>query len=268
MPDRARRLCPERAGPPPVRGKGAGSRQTDSVNALRSVAVEVWRFHLDLAPAPLAELGGMLSLDERARAARFHFDRDRRRFTAARGSVRCVLGRYLGIPASALTFGYDSHGKPYLTGSHGIDLRFNVAHSGEVALLAVTDGVDVGVDVEVPRELPDRRQLAARFFAESETAAIEAVPEALRHQAFFTCWTRKEAYIKAIGLGLSAPLDSFEVSVVPGEPAALLRIHGSADAAGEWSLHDLSNLPDYAAAMAVRTPRAQVITRDIDGAAI
>ncbi len=129
-----------------------------------AVAIDIWRLPLDLAGEPLEGLERMLSNDERERAARFRFDRDRRRFIAARGFVRIVLGRYLGLDGGRLTMGYESHGKPQMTGSHAVDLRFNVAHSGEVGSLAVAQGVDVGVDVEVLRELPDcpSRSMASR----------------------------------------------------------------------------------------------------------
>jgi 4'-phosphopantetheinyl transferase len=225
------------------------------------VTVDVWRLSSDPSPTRLDELTTTLSSDERERAARFHFARDRTRFIASRGFLRSVLGRYLAIEPAMVAFDYDAHRKPLLRGSSPADLRFNLAHSGDVTLVAVAHGIDVGVDVEVRRDLADRQQIAARFFSLSEAEAIASLPEELRDEAFFACWTRKEAYLKAVGLGLSGPLDSFDVSVDPRAPAEILRIHASARAAREWSIHDLSQPPEYRAAVAVHAPRSLVVNR-------
>lgn len=226
-----------------------------------AVTVDVWHLPLDLARTEMEELTQTLSSVERERAARFRFERDRRRFIAARGLVRAILGRYLSMTAAAIALDYNPFGKPFLA-QRPLDLCFNVAHSGDIALLAIAPAVDVGVDIEMWRKIPNRDLLAARFFAASEVAAIAQLPEQVRDVAFLTCWARKEAYVKAVGMGLSEPLDSFEVSMVPDLPAAVLRISGSAEAARVWSLHDLSQPPIYSAAVAVHAPRSRIVVQD------
>jgi 4'-phosphopantetheinyl transferase len=155
----------------------------------------------------------MLSHDEIARAERFHFERDRRRFVVGRGLLRAILGRYMGIESERLRFRYGEYGKPYLAEEYGGKaLQFNVAHSQDMALYAIARDREVGVDIEYIRPFPNLMQIAEQFFSARENIALQAVPEHLKDEAFFTCWTRKEAYIKARGDGLSLPLDRFDVS--------------------------------------------------------
>lgn len=215
-------------------------------------AVHVWAAPLDPPAAAVQRHGTLLASDERARAERFHFERDRRRFTVARGVLRTLLGRYLGTDPRAVAFGYESHGKPVLAdpfAAHG--LRFNVSHSGEMALFAFARGREVGVDVEEVRRMEDGLDIAVRFFSEAEVAAFRALPEEIRDDAFFNCWTRKEAYIKAVGEGLSFPLHVFDVSLAPGEPARLLASRDPQQAE-RWSLRGLPDpAPGYRAALVV-----------------
>jgi len=250
---------------PPMPGHSSTTngerRPLDTTTHTAPVTVDVWRLSSGLSRTRLDELTTTLSSDEHERAARFHFPRDRARFIASRAFLRSVLARYLAIDPAMVAFDYDAYRKPLLRGGSPTDLRFNLAHSGEMTLVAVAHGVDVGVDVEVPRDLPDRQQIAARFFSRPEAEGIAALPEELRDQAFFACWTRKEAYLKAVGLGLSGPLDGFDVTVDPGAPAEILRIHGSTHAAREWSIHDLSQPPEYRAAVVVHAPRSLVVNR-------
>jgi 4'-phosphopantetheinyl transferase len=215
---------------------------------LGSDEVHVWRVSLDLPSAHLDRLRQTLAADERERADRFVFPKDRNHFVAARGALRAILGRYLGEAPGSLRFTYNVHGKPALDREPG-GLRFNVSHSHGLAVIAVTHGRDVGVDVEHIQ--PDRadEQIARRFFSPREVAALLALPEDQQPEAFFTCWTRKEAFVKARGEGLSIPLDQFDVSLAPGEPATLLRANG--DQVSRWSLHALDPGPDFAAALAV-----------------
>jgi 4'-phosphopantetheinyl transferase len=212
----------------------------------------VWRARLDLAASCVERLRGTLSADELQRAARFHFARDRRRFTVARGVLRDILGRYLRVPPSELEFRYSAYGKPALADVADAPwLRFNVSHSHEVALFAVTCGREVGVDIEyLGREIRGE-EIAERFFSARERADLSALPAEVKHEAFFNCWTRKEAYIKAHGEGLSLPLDQFDVSLAPGEPAALLATRSDPREALRWSLQALTPGPDYVAALAV-----------------
>lgn len=213
--------------------------------------VHVWRIPLDVPPATLDRLASLVSGDERDRADRFYFDRDRNRFLAARGALRMILGSYLDSDPSLLSFHYGPRGKPSLAGS---PLEFNLTHSAGLALCAVALGRRLGIDVEALRPLPDAAAIAERFFSDAERRALRSVTEAQRTLAFFQCWTRKEAYIKAIGEGLSMPLDRFDVSLLPGEPARLLAVAGDPDAPRRWTLHDLDPGPGLVAAIAVEGP--------------
>jgi 4'-phosphopantetheinyl transferase len=211
--------------------------------------VHVWRAELEQDEAVLRGLEWLLSEDERARAAKFHFRRDRDHFVAARGALRTILGRYAGAPPASLRFTYNEYGKPALSG--GGALRFNASHSHGLALYAVTEGREVGVDVEQLRADVAGFDIAQRFFSRHEVAALRALPRQAHAGAFFDCWTRKEAYIKARGEGLSHPLEGFSVSLAPGEPAALLRTEDDPAEASRWSLVELPAGDGFRAALAV-----------------
>jgi 4'-phosphopantetheinyl transferase len=218
---------------------------------LRGDEVHVWRARLDGPSARTRELLSALSPDERERAWRFHFTKDRDHFVVARGLLRSILGLYLGREPGQLRFGYGPHGKPYLIGENDQDgLRFNLSHSHGLALLVVARARQVGVDVERVRPDIAGDGIAERFFSPQEVARLRALPAALQAEAFFNCWTRKEAYIKARGEGLSLPLDQFDVSLAPGEPAALLATRIDAEEASRWSLMALAPGPGFAAALA------------------
>ena len=210
---------------------------------------------LKLIPVETIDSGVREQLDERARAARFHFERDRRHWTAARGAVRAVLAGYVGVPAASLTFRVGPHGKPALDGAAArAGLAFNVSHSGGLALCAVTRARAVGVDVEAVRPEFATDKVARRFFAPGEVAALEALPPDERVEAFFACWTRKEAYIKARGSGIALGLDRFEVALAPGRPAALLATRDEPAAAARWQLFALAPGEGYAGALATDGP--------------
>jgi 4'-phosphopantetheinyl transferase len=185
--------------------------------------VHIWSVSLEQPVARTHQLRQLLSNDKQDRAEHFHFERDRRRSIVVHGTLRTILGRYLDIESGRLQFHCGPHGKPYLMQEldHCV-LQFNLAHSNEIAVYAFTCGRQVGIDVEYIRPIPDVEQIAVRFFSVGENAALCALPESLRLEAFFNCWTRKEAYIKAIGDGLSHPLNQFQVSLAPGEAARLL----------------------------------------------
>jgi 4'-phosphopantetheinyl transferase len=214
--------------------------------------VHVWRACLRQEEAALRELSRSLSPDERERARRFHFRKDAEHFVAARGVLRNLLGRYTGIAPRLLRFSYSGHGKPSLEGGAGARLHFNASHSNGLAIYAVARGREVGVDLEFVREDFPGFEIAEHFFSPSEVSALRALPEGERAAAFFDCWARKEAYIKARGEGLSYPLRRFTVSLSPGEPAALLHDEGDPQEAGRWSLVGLSPAEGYRAALAVR----------------
>ncbi|MDQ4075086.1 MAG: 4'-phosphopantetheinyl transferase superfamily protein [Chloroflexota bacterium] len=214
--------------------------------------VHVWRASLDLPLPRVVELRRVLATEEMERADRFIFERDRRHFTVARGILRLLLGRYLGRAPDTLQFQYSAYGKPALAGRpERHNLHFNLSHSGSLVLYAVTRDREVGVDVEQSTRDVDHEQLARRFFSSIENAALGALPPHQRPEAFFHCWTRKEAYIKAIGEGLSFPLDQFDVSLVPSEPARLLGNRRDPEEVTRWSLRRLLPGPGYVAALVV-----------------
>lgn len=215
--------------------------------------LHVWRVWLDQQPAVyLSRLRELLSPDERTRADRFYFPIHRERYTVARGTLRILLGRYLDCPPESIKFSYGPQGKPALAEfTTPTRLEFNVAHSEQVALLGFSWGRPVGVDVEHIRSLSDMAQMAARFFSAEEYQVWQTVAAEEQATAFFNCWTRKEAYIKVIGEGLSHPLDRFVVTLRPGEPGHLLSVEGSAALAQRWQMQALHPTPGYAAAVAV-----------------
>lgn len=213
--------------------------------------VHVWRASLD-QPRPCIEAFlASLSDDERKRAERFRLCVDRDRFVAGRGIQREILSRYLGIPARALTFRAATNGKPMLDLHTGPDVRFNVSNSGDLALYAVAVGRELGVDLELVHPIPEVVEIAAQFFSRPENAKLLALPESERDIAFFRCWTRKEAYVKALGEGLSLPLDQFDVTFAPGEVARILETRGDLSAAGRWTMHALRPGNGYVGAVVV-----------------
>jgi 4'-phosphopantetheinyl transferase len=210
--------------------------------------VDVWSVQLDCSPAYIAVLLHTLSEDECERADRFYFERDRRRFTCARGALRRLLAAYLDTEPSELTFSYGPNGKPALSGRFAHALTFNVSHSHELALVAIGRDVEMGVDVEAVRSMNDADDIASRFFSPRETAQLRALPDAVRTEAFFACWTRKEAYLKALGSGLAKPLDEFDVAFAPGESPALC-VHGDERETARWSIRGLAPAPGYTGAL-------------------
>lgn len=215
--------------------------------------VHVWHASLDQTAYCIQSLYQTLTIDEQSRAERFHFQKDRMHFILARAFLRAILSRYVGIPPSHLRFCYNGNGKPALNPEHcGHTLRFNLSHSQGLALYAITQNQDIGIDLEHIRTDFPWREIAARFFSPRENAALQSLPSNQQIQAFFSCWTRKEAYIKAVGKGLAIPLDQFDVSLIPGKPAALLYTEWNPQEAGLWYLQELVPAPNYVAALAVK----------------
>lgn len=210
--------------------------------------IAVWVANLDFAQNQSDALQEYLSIDELARAARFHFDKDRRRFVAARGILRSILGRYLNRHPSDISLVYGSAGKPRLSSN---DLSFNLSHSHQLALYTVTREREVGVDIEFIRSVSDIDQVAAHSFSAREYAEWQQLPETEKQVGFFNCWTRKEAYIKALGEGLSHPLDQFDVSLKPGQAARLLHVEDNPVEVKRWSLQAINLHEGYVAALAV-----------------
>lgn len=214
--------------------------------------VHVWRASLSQSALRVRPLAEMLSVDERMKAERFQFDRDRVRFILGRGILRVILSRYLHIDPSCLRFHYELSGKPTLAEPCGSSMiRFNLSHSGDLVLYAVTRCREIGVDLECIRPISDAEAIARCFFSVGENAIFHTVRAPEKMEAFFNCWTRKEAYIKAVGDGLARPLDQFEVSFAPGENARLLHVQGDLEEAARWSLRELTPAAGYVAALAV-----------------
>lgn len=212
--------------------------------------VHVWLASLTAAPGSTQSCWEILDADERARALAFRFPLHRRRFVVARGTLRLILGQYLGQPPARLRLRAAANGKPVLAGN-APDLRFNVSHSEDLALFAVTQARAVGVDIERVQEDLEIEEIARRSFAAVEVDALLSLPPASRTPAFFACWTLKEAYLKARGDGLAVPLDGFAVSISPRGPAQLLDVRGAPGEPHRWSLRALALDGPYQAAVAV-----------------
>jgi 4'-phosphopantetheinyl transferase len=226
--------------------------------------VHVWEASLARSPSELASLRALLSPDERERAARFAFDRDRDRYTAGRGLLRMLLGRCLERPAGALRFDYGEFGKPHLRER---ELWFNLSHSGATALVALSVRAELGVDLELEPVTFEVEPVARRFFSPAEVAALAAVAPAQRSRAFLNAWTRKEAFIKARGDGLQLALDSFDVSLKPGSLARLKRTAWSAHEPGQWTIRDVSNPEQgYVGAVAIRAGSIDLVSHRIPNA--
>jgi len=221
--------------------------------------IDIWRVCLVHCEQSEQDLCGILTLDEVARAARFHFKEDRRRYTRGRAALRILLGRYLETPPAEIRFQYENHGKPEIALPHDSrDLRFNASDSGELALIAVGSGSAIGVDIEKVRPLPDFLDIATRFFSPGEVQALLAASENKRQEAFFACWTRKEAYLKATGLGLLHSLSDFSVAVDPDEVAELYEVKGNRDVASHWFLTDVLPGEGFRGALACEGGRRRI----------
>ncbi|MDD5541795.1 MAG: 4'-phosphopantetheinyl transferase superfamily protein [Acidobacteriia bacterium] len=238
--------------------KGTTPNPSAQLPELQEGVIQIWTADLDLQSQAPTALQTVLSTDERARATRFYFDRDRNRFTATRALLRLLLGRYLKVPPQSIEFSYGPHGKPFLTEEAHSKVRFNVSHSHEKALLAFAKRFDLGVDVEHQRPERATEELAKRFFSGPEVKALKDLPVDLRTSGFFACWTRKEAFIKATGGGLSISLSSFTVSVDPREPARLVSIQSDSEESSRWLLENLEVGSDYRAAVAVENNSMRV----------
>ncbi len=228
---------------------GVTGHLTPAVDPIDSGQVHVWRAELGVGEGELQSLAGALSADERARAERFYFERDRRHFVAARGVLRWLLAAYLDWEPQAVRFEYGPYGKPALARPER-GLCFNLSHSHGLALFAFCRGHQVGVDLEKMRPDVDGLALAERFFSRREVAALRALPARERRPAFWRGWTRKEAYLKGRGDGLALPLHGFSVSL-GADRADLLEVEDDPGEAARWTLASVAVEPGYAAALAV-----------------
>jgi len=221
---------------------------------LESHTVHVWRLRLDNPKLEAAQFRSLLNTEECARADRYRFDRDRNRFTTTRGILRTLLERYTGVNKTKIEFLFSKHDKPALD-PNLCDQRieFNVSHSGTMALIGFTPDHAIGVDVEQTDRPISQAKIAERFFSPDEVNRLRQLPEAERNEAFFRCWTRKEAFIKAHGDGLSLPLDSFSVTLGPDDPPRLLRFDGKPGPEC-WSIAAIEVGERYAGAACVASP--------------
>jgi 4'-phosphopantetheinyl transferase len=217
---------------------------------LTQADAHVWAASLDLSAKVTSALERTLSSDEKERARRFHFEDDRRRFIAARGTLRAILSSYLDIQAERLQFTCSSSGKPSLVLCDNRSLHFNLTHSKDLMLVAVTKVCAIGVDVEWIHFLDDMHKVAALFASSAEMERLMAGPEKSRSLEFFNLLTRKEAYLKATGMGLSDQVREIEVTFSPDEPAGLLALSGDSAAAAHWSLVELIPAAEFTGAVA------------------
>jgi 4'-phosphopantetheinyl transferase len=232
-----------------VREYFIGSEVTEAPSLVRD-EIHIWHQNLARGPAEIETLARLLPPDEIARAQRFRFDRNRNEFMVCRGTLRALLGQYLSVPPMELFFAYSEYGRPGLAaGYFEENLDFNVSHSGGHALLGFARGRKIGLDVEKVRWDFGTSEIAERFFSEAERSDLRGLPPEQRHEAFFRCWTRKEAFIKALGEGLSHPLDQFDVSLAPRVAAQLLATRPDAEEVKRWSMWDLQVPIGYAAAL-------------------
>jgi 4'-phosphopantetheinyl transferase len=215
----------------------------------------VWLLPLELESDQLHQLRTFLSDDEMDRAERVHFDKQRNHYIAARGQMRKIINNYLRIKDEKLVFVYNEFGKPYLENN---PIHFNLSHSHELALLAINMNYELGVDIEWIHRKTDLMPIGERFFSENEFTELNALPANLQRQGFFNCWTRKESYIKARGVGLGIPLSKFEVSLKPDESVQLKSTQHDPEAANKWKLYAFDPYPDYTAALTINTNTTQI----------
>jgi 4'-phosphopantetheinyl transferase len=214
--------------------------------------VHLWRIPIPRIAPSAGRLALLLSLTEQAAANRFLFERDRLRYIVSHAALRILLGSYASLAPEQIDYNYNQFGKPAVANAKlPFPIRFNLTHSHELALVAFTNASEVGIDVEFIRPLDNLEQLSVSTFASVESNAILQLPSQDRLVAFFNCWTRKEAYIKAVGEGLSRPLKDFEVTLLPGDAPRLVRVEGVPTEADRWSLLGFTPADGYAAALAV-----------------
>ena len=214
--------------------------------------IHIWSISLDPPPDHADRLTRLLADDEKARADRFRFDRHRRQYAVGRGALRTLLAAYLGTRPELIAFSYGPRGKPFLAEPlAGTGLQFNLSNSDEMALVGFVRGVEIGVDIEYLKSMPDCVEISERFFSQSEREVLRSLPQEVKEEGFFNCWTRKEAYLKAVGEGLAAPLDSFDVTLAPGEPPRMLTLEGDAARAARWTFRHFRPAEKYIGALAI-----------------
>lgn len=227
--------------------------------------VQLWLIPLDVGSSYVERLLPSLSGDEIERASRMRIQRPRDHFIVARGAIRTILGQILSIPPHELAFNYGPHGKPDLAnpGLHGI--QFNLSHSSDLAVLAINLEFQIGVDIETSRPGRPFMKLAERFFSAREVADLHALPDESVMDGFYSCWTRKEAYLKAIGTGLTTPLNAFDVTLKPGERPALVGQRLEPADTERWIIREIAVPEGYRAAVATQWKSPRIITHQWHG---
>ena len=217
---------------------------------LQAECIHIWRVELDGPESILQYCWEQLSASEKELAAACFLPKAGMRFAVARGALKSSLARYLNVPASELRFAYGANGKPKLpVNLNRGKLKFNLSHSRGLGLFVVTRDLEAGIDLEYVRERAGTEEMARRFFSPADMEQLHSVPAAVRHEVFFECWTRKEAYLKALGSGLATPMRSFDMALHPTEKEGWLQ--SSNGSAWRWSLHTFTPSPNYVAALAV-----------------
>jgi 4'-phosphopantetheinyl transferase len=240
-------------------GRAPRSEDGAAAWALPAGEVHIWTASLERPEQAVKRMRHLLAADERDRADRFRFERDRSRYTVGRALLRRLLARYLDTEPRELAFSYGQFDKPALVSGPW----FNVSHSGPVVLYAFSSAAEVGVDVELDRDFA-RERIAERFFSPAEVRALRSLPVEDQPRAFLTCWTRKEAFIKARGDGLNLALDSFDVTLAPHVPAAVLRTAWCGEEHKRWQIEDLSDRKaGYVAAVALQGDGLRVVKQEI-----
>jgi 4'-phosphopantetheinyl transferase len=236
------------------------------VPKLVSGEVQLWAVRLNPCQDQIDRLAAWLSSSERKRAGRFRFGRDRRRYTVRHGFLRFLLGHHMSIPPESVRFMTGPASKPFLADDSG--LYFNLSHSGELALIGLSRDAELGVDIENTKIVDDADTIVRRLFSPREVAAYFQVPASERPVAFFNCWTRKEAFVKALGSGLALSLKLFDVSVLPDETVRIVSINGDSKCARSWSLVHLEPSPGFVGALAIKraSPKVRSWIVDLDRA--
>ena len=220
------------------------------ISKLSANAVHIWSASTDIDEKQLHYLQSIISEDEQKRAAKFYFEKDRVRFIVARGFLRMILACYIKKTPEEFRFRYNKFGKPSLENINNNNVQFNLSHSDKMIVYGFTSCRDIGIDIERIRTSEDTVQILDHFFSELEKEEFKMIPEEKKKETFYQCWTRKEAYIKARGEGLSIPLDDFSVTLIPGSPAKLIKADKDS-AVTQWHMKDISVASGFAAAAVV-----------------
>ncbi|MDQ3021351.1 MAG: 4'-phosphopantetheinyl transferase superfamily protein [Bacteroidota bacterium] len=221
--------------------------------------IHIFQSTLEKTSAEIKNSETILSNDELTKAYRYKFEADKNNYVVCRALLRSVLSEYLSIPAAHITFFYSEKGKPYINNS---SIKFNLAHSNNYTVFAFVFEEEVGIDIEYQRELRDALTIAKRYFSKSEVEEFENINSEKIKNAFFYCWTRKEAFLKAVGEGLSYPLADFSVTLKPGNPK-IMWIKKKPDEIKKWSLHDIKVRENYISSLAIKSNDMKIIYKQI-----